>query len=281
MGLVRRTTTAGAPGDGRTAPTTWVSHGRAGFVPFHRTHAGRGPAHSLRQSQNVINSVTKWMPGWKRKGRRKSDGKPVMKCVQLLKEIDQALVGTQIQVRMGAAAMPGMTSTRRRMTVPGPRPRPTSREWPCARAPGYSTQPGLWQNAPAPAAQAVSPAAAQAPPRPAQVPTGRQQSFGGPTLFDEPDLFSELDEDITPAPGTDEQPGSDCRGTRTRTPPAGNARRLRTYGSAAAPGLHRNRQLGPDLDPGRHDDVPGREPGRSRRAGTAGCRPAGRADRSS
>jgi ribonuclease HI len=36
--------------------------------------------------------------------------------------------------------------------------------------------------------------------------TGRQQSFGEPTLFDEPDLFSELDEDVTPAPGTDASP---------------------------------------------------------------------------
>ncbi len=48
--------------------------------------------HILCDSQYVINSVTKWMPGWKRKGWRKSDGKPVMN-VELLKEIDQALVG--------------------------------------------------------------------------------------------------------------------------------------------------------------------------------------------
>lgn len=46
----------------------------------------------LCDSQYVINSVTKWMPGWKRKGWRKSDGKPVLN-VDLLKEIDKALVG--------------------------------------------------------------------------------------------------------------------------------------------------------------------------------------------
>ena len=46
----------------------------------------------LCDSQYVINSVTKWMPGWKRKGWRKADGKPVLN-VDLLKEIDQALVG--------------------------------------------------------------------------------------------------------------------------------------------------------------------------------------------
>ncbi|MFF2277232.1 RNase H family protein [Agromyces sp. NPDC058126] len=43
-------------------------------------------------SQYVINSVTKWMPGWKRKGWRKADGKPVMN-VEILQEIDAELVG--------------------------------------------------------------------------------------------------------------------------------------------------------------------------------------------
>src|SRR5699024_5809157 len=31
----------------------------------------------LADSQYVINSITKWMPGWKHKGWKKSDGKPV------------------------------------------------------------------------------------------------------------------------------------------------------------------------------------------------------------
>lgn len=48
--------------------------------------------HVLCDSQYVINSVTKWMPGWKRKGWRKADGKPVMN-VELLQELDAALVG--------------------------------------------------------------------------------------------------------------------------------------------------------------------------------------------
>jgi len=46
----------------------------------------------LCDSQYVINCVTKWMPGWKKKGWRKADGKPVMN-VELLKEIDAAIVG--------------------------------------------------------------------------------------------------------------------------------------------------------------------------------------------
>jgi ribonuclease HI len=48
--------------------------------------------HVLCDSQYVINSVVKWMPGWKRKGWRKADGAPVMN-VELMKEIDAALDG--------------------------------------------------------------------------------------------------------------------------------------------------------------------------------------------
>jgi ribonuclease HI len=46
----------------------------------------------LCDSQYVINSITKWMPGWKRKGWRKADGKPVLN-VELLKELDRELAG--------------------------------------------------------------------------------------------------------------------------------------------------------------------------------------------
>lgn len=46
----------------------------------------------LCDSQYVINCVTKWMPGWKRKGWRKADGKAVLN-VDMLKEIDEAIAG--------------------------------------------------------------------------------------------------------------------------------------------------------------------------------------------
>lgn len=46
----------------------------------------------LCDSQYVINSVTKWMPGWKRKGWRKSDGAPVLNR-ELLERLDRALHG--------------------------------------------------------------------------------------------------------------------------------------------------------------------------------------------
>ena len=44
----------------------------------------------LCDSQYVINSVTQWMPGWKRRGWRKADGKPVLNR-ELLQAIDEAL----------------------------------------------------------------------------------------------------------------------------------------------------------------------------------------------
>ena len=50
----------------------------------------------LCDSQYVINAVTKWMPGWKKKGWKKRDGKPVLN-VDLMKAIDAALVGRDIE----------------------------------------------------------------------------------------------------------------------------------------------------------------------------------------
>ncbi|MFT3970508.1 MAG: ribonuclease HI family protein [Micropruina sp.] len=47
-------------------------------------------------SMYVINSLTKWMPGWKRKGWRKGDGKPVLN-VEIMKELDAALAGRRVK----------------------------------------------------------------------------------------------------------------------------------------------------------------------------------------
>ncbi len=43
-------------------------------------------------SQYVINSLTKWIPGWKKKGWKKSNGKPVLNR-DLMEALDQALTG--------------------------------------------------------------------------------------------------------------------------------------------------------------------------------------------
>lgn len=49
----------------------------------------------LADSQYVINSATKWLPGWKRRNWRKSDGKPVLNA-DLMQALDQALLGRAV-----------------------------------------------------------------------------------------------------------------------------------------------------------------------------------------
>ncbi len=47
-------------------------------------------------SQYVINALTKWMPGWKRKGWKKADGKEVLNR-DLLELLDSALRGREVE----------------------------------------------------------------------------------------------------------------------------------------------------------------------------------------
>jgi ribonuclease HI len=47
-------------------------------------------------STYVINSVTKWMAGWKRRGWRTGDGKPVLN-VEIMKALDQAVLGRRVR----------------------------------------------------------------------------------------------------------------------------------------------------------------------------------------
>lgn len=47
-------------------------------------------------SRYVINSITTWMPGWKRKGWRKGDGKPVQN-VEIMKALDSAMRGRRVR----------------------------------------------------------------------------------------------------------------------------------------------------------------------------------------
>ena len=53
------------------------------------------PLHVLCDSQYVINSITKWMAGWKRKGWKKRDGKPVLN-VEIMKALDAAITGRSV-----------------------------------------------------------------------------------------------------------------------------------------------------------------------------------------
>ena len=62
-------------------------------------HATAGISEKLLiecDSRYVIDSVTKWMPGWKRKGWRKSDGGAVLNR-DLLEGIDEAIRGRDVE----------------------------------------------------------------------------------------------------------------------------------------------------------------------------------------
>ena len=102
-------------------------------------------------SMYAINSITKWMAGWKRKNWRKGDGKPVQN-VDIMKALDQAMQGRRVRFEWvkghaghelneeadrlaNAAAVafstgglpnPVPASVRRRATIPSPRPRSRS-----------------------------------------------------------------------------------------------------------------------------------------------------------
>ena len=47
-------------------------------------------------STYVINSVTKWMAGWKRRGWRKGDGQPVLN-LEIMQALDAAMVGRRVR----------------------------------------------------------------------------------------------------------------------------------------------------------------------------------------
>jgi len=55
-------------------------------------HLEDNDLHIFCDSQYVINAVTRWMPGWKRKGWRKADGAPVLNR-ELLERLDRGLQG--------------------------------------------------------------------------------------------------------------------------------------------------------------------------------------------
>ncbi|MEO3940002.1 ribonuclease HI family protein [Paenarthrobacter nicotinovorans] len=182
----------------------------------------------LCDSQYVINCISKWMPGWKRKGWRKADGKPVLN-VDLLKDIDQAIVGRKYTFewvkghaghdlneaadeRARAAATAFQQGVAHRSGPGFPGAQGQDHELVKASAPGgtQTSAQGGPQNltqagvpAPAPALVPVqvpaqgraasSPARSERSSRPHFEPT----LFGESGLFGQPDLFSELEDAST------------------------------------------------------------------------------------
>ncbi|MDQ0643858.1 ribonuclease H family protein [Microbacterium murale] len=61
-----------------------------------RATAGTGePLLIMCDSKYVIDSITKWMPGWKRRGWRKADGAPVLNR-ELMESLDEAMRGRDV-----------------------------------------------------------------------------------------------------------------------------------------------------------------------------------------
>ncbi|WP_223914294.1 ribonuclease HI family protein [Arthrobacter sp. NicSoilC12] len=169
----------------------------------------------LCDSQYVINAVTKWMPGWKRKGWRKADGKPVLN-VDLLKDIDQALVGRKytfewvrghaghelneaadVRARAAATAYQQGVAVRQGPGFGTPEGEPPAGELPAGKTPQDKTRQDKTRQDKTQQDQML-PAAPPAPatrPQAAPAPAGQQELFGAPGTYDEPDLFSELEEE--------------------------------------------------------------------------------------
>lgn len=123
----------------------------------------------LCDSQYVINSITKWMPGWKKKGWRKGDGKPVMN-LELLKQLDEAIVGRRYRFEWikGHAGHPlnEAADVRARTAAEA-----YQRGIAAPSGPGY------------PGAGASTPPLAAAPPRAAEPPAATTPPPPLPTLF--------------------------------------------------------------------------------------------------
>ena len=152
----------------------------------------------LCDSQYVINSITKWMPGWKRKGWRKADGKPVLN-VELLRELDKELAGRKYVFEWvkGHAGhdLNEAADERARAAATAYQQGVAARSGP--GFPGTLTSAG--GGTPASGANRGQASAGRTQPSGRPQPSGQQTPV--PTerpqasAFDEPDLFSQLDSD--------------------------------------------------------------------------------------
>ena len=127
-------------------------------------------------SRYVIDSVTKWMPGWKKKGWKKADGKPVMN-LEIIKALDCEISGRSVRFEWvkGHAGHPLNEAADSR-----------------ANGAAQAYQNGTPVNS-GPGFAGAAPAAPPAPPAPQPVETQ-------PTLFDDiaDDPFSEIRVVISP-----------------------------------------------------------------------------------
>ena len=66
-------------------------------LEFFKSSAQTQPITLYTDSEYLINSITKWMPGWKRKGWKKSDGNPVQNqdLLEILDQLNSRLIQWQ------------------------------------------------------------------------------------------------------------------------------------------------------------------------------------------
>nr|WP_157242688.1 ribonuclease HI family protein [Pseudarthrobacter sp. GA104] len=156
-------------------------------------HLPQEDLHILCDSQYVINSITKWMPGWKRKGWRKADGKPVLN-VDLLKELDRELAGRKYTFEWvkGHAGhdLNEAADERARAAATAYQQGVAARS-----GPGF---PGAHHAHHPPAAKDTPEAAPRAP----------REAATLPGAYEEPDLFSQLDNGAFGGPDAAAQPGA-------------------------------------------------------------------------
>ncbi|MGP0223488.1 RNase H family protein [Paenarthrobacter sp. NCHU4564] len=172
----------------------------------------------LCDSQYVINCITKWMPGWKRKGWRKADGKPVLN-VDLLKDIDQAIAGRKYtfewvkghaghELNEAADERARAVATAYQQGTAAPSGPGFSGSFPKTGNPALTEAAGKASKIAPGAAEAVSsgaqvPLAASAAtgtvtesrPASAAQPHPEPALFGESGFFGQPDLFSELEDE--------------------------------------------------------------------------------------
>jgi ribonuclease HI len=130
----------------------------------------------LCDSQYVINSVTKWMPGWKRKGWRKGDGKPVMN-LDLLQEIDEAIAGRRYRFEWVKGHVGHVLNE-----AADTRARAAAEAY--QRGLEVPTGPGFGGNAPAVRERVPASARASVPPVDTVLPDEPRSPIGVATLFD-------------------------------------------------------------------------------------------------
>ncbi|WP_119698475.1 ribonuclease H family protein [Microbacterium halotolerans] len=143
-----------------------------------RSTAGTDEAlHIECDSRYVIDSVTRWMPGWKRKGWRKADGKPVLNR-DILEALDAEITGRSVTFEWvkGHAGHPRNEAADKRANSAAQAYRNRSA---VDAGPGFA---GHDADAPSPTAPPVAP-----DPSPAS----------GAVVVEQPTLFDDHDEDAT------------------------------------------------------------------------------------